>query len=164
MEWADALYAIIGPDRQDLTWSQMCARATIVFLFGLALVRAAGKRVFGKWTAIDIVLSIIIGSNLSRALTGNAPFVETLLATILLVALHSVLIAVGVRWSGLGRLLKGRGVKLVSEGQADEHAMRKHGIGEHDLEEALRAAGTEDISEVRSAYLERSGDISVLKR
>ena len=159
----EAFYDLIGQDGGDITWWQMSVRAAIVFLFGLALVRAAGKRVFGKWTAIDIVISIVIGSNLSRALTGNAAFLETMVATAVLVALHSLLIAAGVRWPALGHLLKGRGVQLVEDGRADTRVMRRHGIGEHDLEEALRDAGLDDLSKVRAAYLERNGDISVLK-
>lgn len=53
------------------TWSQDCARAVLVFICGLVLVRIAGRRVFGQWSALEIVVSIIIGSNLSRALTGS---------------------------------------------------------------------------------------------
>ena len=160
----EQFYDLIGQDGGDITWWQMSIRAGLVFVFGLVLVRAAGKRVFGKWTAIDIVLSIVIGSNLSRTLTGAAPFVETLIATCVLVGLHSLLIAAGVRWPALGHLLKGRGVRLISDGEVDHRALRRHGIGEHDLEEALREAGTDDVSAVREAYLERNGDISVLKR
>ena len=160
----EAFYDLIGQDQADLAWWQMSARAVIIFFFGLVLVRAAGKRVFGKWTALDIVVSIVIGSNLSRALTGNSPFVETMIATVVLVAVHSLLIAAGVRIPALGHLLKGRGVRLIEDGEPDLRAMRKHGIGENDLEEALRDAGLEDASGVRVAYLERNGDISVVKR
>ena len=168
MDWladaCDAFYRLIGRDGADLAWWQMSARAALIFAFGLILVRAAGKRVFGKWTAIDIVLSIVIGSNLSRALTGAAPFVETLIATAVLVLLHSLLIAASVRWPRLGHMLKGRGVRLVRDGEVDHAALRRHGIGEQDLQEALREAGLDDASKVREAYLERNGDISVLKR
>ena len=160
----EAFYDLIGQDKGDIAWWQMSARAVIIFFFGLVLVRAAGKRVFGKWTALDIVVSIVIGSNLSRALTGNAPFVETMIATAVLVTVHSLLIAAGVRIPALGHLMKGRGVRLIEDGRPDPRAMRRHGIGEQDLEEALREAGLDEPSAVRAAYLERNGDISVLKR
>ena len=160
----EAFYDLIGQDGGDIAWWQMSARAVLIFFFGLVLVRVAGKRVFGKWTALDIVVSIIIGSNLSRALTGAAPFVETVMATTVLVVLHSALIMAGVRWPALGHLMKGRGVRLIEDGRPDHQAMRKHGIGEHDLEEALHGAGLDDPAGVRAAYLERNGDISVLKR
>lgn len=58
---------------------QECLRSIAVFAFGLALVRLAGRRMFCKWSAIDIIVSIMIGSNLSRAITGSAPFLGTCL-------------------------------------------------------------------------------------
>jgi hypothetical protein len=38
----------------------------------------AGRRVFGRWAALDIVVAIVVGSNLSRALTGAAQLGGTL--------------------------------------------------------------------------------------
>lgn len=54
-----------------VSWLQECARAAVIFAYGLVLVRVAGRRVFGKWAALDIIVSVIVGSNLSRALTGK---------------------------------------------------------------------------------------------
>lgn len=164
MEWLDGLHALIGREGEDITWWRMAVRAVIVFLFGVALVRVAGKRVFGKWGAIDIILSIVIGSNLSRAMTGNAPFVQTLAATAVLVALHLALIALAARVPALGPLLKGRAAQVVGDGRPDPNALKQHGMGEHDLEAALRGAGVGDVSEVRELWIERNGDVSVLKR
>jgi uncharacterized membrane protein YcaP (DUF421 family) len=90
--------------------------------------------------------------------------VQTLIATAVLVVLHSLLIMLSVRVPAVGHLLKGRGVRLITDGQVDQPALRRHGVGEQDLEEALHEAGLEDAADVRAAYLERNGDISVLKR
>ena len=38
-----------------VTWWQECVRAVMVFAYGLAIVRIAGRRVFGKWSALDII-------------------------------------------------------------------------------------------------------------
>jgi len=50
---------------------QECVRTVLVFAYGLLLVRLAGRRIFGKWSALDIIVSIMVGSNLSRALTRS---------------------------------------------------------------------------------------------
>lgn len=164
MDWADPLHALVGAEGADITWWQMSIRAVAVFLFGLALIRFAGKRLFGRWGAMDIVLSVIIGSNLSRTLTGNAPFLQTLAATALLVALHALLARAAVRFPSLGPLLKGRSVKLIEDGRVDRRMMARHGVGDHDLEQALRCSGLDDAGGARAAHLERNGEISVLKR
>jgi uncharacterized membrane protein YcaP (DUF421 family) len=160
---AATLTALIGREH-DVAWWQMCVRATLILVFGLVLVRLAGKRVFGKWGAIDIMISVIIGSNLSRALTGTAPFVSTLVATTLLVVLHGLLVALAVRLPWLGPVLKGRPVRIVVDGEPDARAMRRHGIGRRDLEEGLRENGLTDCAQAREVWVERNGDISVIRR
>jgi uncharacterized membrane protein YcaP (DUF421 family) len=82
-----ALATIFG-ETSHVSIAQECARAGLVFGYGLVAVRIAGRRVFGKWSAVDIVVSIMIGSNLSRAITGSAPLWGTLAASTLILALH----------------------------------------------------------------------------
>jgi uncharacterized membrane protein YcaP (DUF421 family) len=164
VEAVDLLHAFIGRDDGEIAWWQMCNRPVLIFVFGLMLVRAAGKRVFGKWGAIDILLSVIIGSNLSRTLTGSAPFLPTLAATAVLVVLHRIATMAALRLPALGPILKGRTARLILDGEVDRAALRRHGVGEHDLESALRGAGLLSTDGVAEAWLERNGDISIIKR
>jgi uncharacterized membrane protein YcaP (DUF421 family) len=55
----------------------MALRSIIVYLVTVGVARFAGKRFFGEHTAFDVVLSIILGSVLSRAINGSALFLET---------------------------------------------------------------------------------------
>src|SRR3954453_7859895 len=129
------MHAIFGSG-SDLAWYQECARAAVIFVYGLALVRIAGRRIFGKWWALDIVVSIVIGSNLSRALTGNAQLWGTLAATTLLVALHWVLAQLGVSFSGVSRLVEGRPAELARHGAVRGSALGRHAVSQADLDEA----------------------------
>jgi uncharacterized membrane protein YcaP (DUF421 family) len=147
----------------DLTWWQECNRAVLIFIYGLILLRVAGRRMFGRWSALDIVGSIIVGSNLSRALTGNAPFWGTLAATTFLVMLHWVLAHLVARSPRLSRLVEGHGVKLAVDGQLDRRSVLRAAVSEKDLNEALRASGVQDLSKTRLVTLEPSGKITVLK-
>ena len=164
MDSLNNIHMLIGRTGEDIAWWQMTARAALIFLYGIVLVRFAGKRVFGKWGAIDIVLSVIIGSNLSRALTGNAPFAETLVATTALVGLHAALTAAAVRAPALGPLIKGKPACLASDGRIDDSALARHGVGRHDFDEAVRAAGLSRADDVAEAWIERNGDISIIRR
>ena len=160
----EALHALIGPDGQDPNILQMCLRAVIILVVGLAIVRIAGKRMFGEWGAIDIVIMILIGSNLSRALTGNSPFVPTIAATTLLVALHQLLTHAILLCPPLGPVLKGKPRRLMLGGRWDRKAVRRSGLGEHDLQEALRAQGLRSETNADEAWLERAGSIRIIKK
>jgi len=155
----DALFGAQG----GLGAAQECARAALILFYGLVLVRFAGRRVFGRWAAIDIVVSIIVGSNLSRALTGNAPLWGTLAASTLLMFLHWVLAQAAARSPLVSRLVEGRARELGRDGRIDHRKDLRVAISDADLEEALRQAGVERAEDTRLVMLEPSGKISVLR-
>lgn len=155
---------IIGTNAENLLWWQMCIRAILIFSYALFLVRLGSTRVFGKSTSFDIVLAVILGSILSRALTGNARFFPTIAASTVLVSLHYVLSKLALRSKRFGHLIKGVEIQLIENGRILLDALKKADMTEHDLKEALRSnGGTDDVRNVKAAYLERSGTLSVLK-
>ena len=158
------LSTLIGPDDGSATPGQLCARAVIILLVGIAYVRVAGRRTFSQASPLDIVVAVIVGSNLSRAMTGKAPFWAGLAATLLLVVLHRVLAMAAMRWSWLADFVKGSPAILVRDGALDREAMRRHAISEADLLESLRQEQVDDPKAVRRATLENSGRISVVRR
>src|SRR3954452_1531741 len=147
----------------NLAWYQECARAALIFVYGLALVRIAGRRIFGKWSALDIVVSIVIGSNLSRASTGSAQLWGTLAATTLLVALHWVLARLVASSPGLSHIIEGDPIELARHGKAMAKILEHHSVSKSDLDEALRQSGVDDIAATGIVTLEPSGKITVLK-
>ena len=155
---------IIGPDSDAITWWQMCIRGVLGFIFALIIIRAGDKRIFGKSTSLDIVLGIVLGSNISRAITANAPFFPVFITSGLLVFLHYLLAKLSCH-SKFSYIVKGREYQLVKNGQMLQDAMEKHQITENDLREALRTKGnTLQIEDVEAAFLERSGSISVITK
>ncbi len=161
----DALHRIIGDDADTIVWWQMVCRGTLIFFYTLLLVRFGGRRIFGKNSSFDIVLGVILGSIMSRALTANAKFIPTLAAATALVLLHWILAELSQRLPGFGHLVKGTEVRLVDDGQVLPEALNRTNLTEHDLMEALRTGGgTMTLEKVKAAYLERSGEISVVTR
>ena len=54
---------------------------------------------------------------------------------------------------------------IVCEGQCDFDVMRRNHVSTHDLDEDMRlSAHTDDLSKIRVARVERSGDISFIKK
>lgn len=161
----DSIHYFIGSDADTITWWQMSIRAIFIFFSALILVRFGGKRVFGKNTSFDIVLGVILGSILSRALTGNAKFFPTLAAALTLVVLHMVLAKIAFRSKKIGHLVKGTESQLMANGEIDWEMMKKVDITPHDLMEAARIKGSVmGIDKVKAAFLERSGDVSIIKK
>jgi uncharacterized membrane protein YcaP (DUF421 family) len=160
------LIAIFGV-KDHLDIAQECARAVLIFCYGLVILRLSGRRAFAHWSALDVVVSIIVGSSLSRALTGGAPLAGTLAAVAVLSLLH-LLVAYAVAGSkSLSRLIEGEPVILARDGVLNEKARLWHAVSETDICEAMRREqlkGMEEIARVRELTLEVNGKLTILKR
>ena len=161
----DLLEMLLGlGDDQGLSALQMGARALVVYVVTLAIIRIGKKRLMGRATAFDVIVGIVLGSIASRAITGNAPMVPAMTAAAVVMALHWGFSALAVRWSAFGRVIKGRNRLLVRNGEVDEDALRHAHMTERDLMEALREQGVSDVSKVAEARLERDGTVSVVRK
>ena len=167
----NAFYDLVGPllglgaEPKDLTLSQISLRGIIVFLATLVMVRLSKKRSLAEKTAFDAVLLVILASVLSRAINGTAAFFASLGGGFVLVFLHRFFGWIACYSHSFGTLIKGRPEVIVENGKPIKRMMRHNHISEHDLEEDLRLeAQTEDLSRIRVARIERSGDISFIKK
>ena len=162
---ASAVERAFGPHKGagDLTTGQIVVRAVFVFVVWLVIVRLADRRLLGKYSAFDVVLAVMLGSVLSRAINGSAPLGGTLAAAAVLVAMHWILTFLSYRWHGFGHLVKGLPQTLIVDGKVYEEELRKNFITGHDLAEMLRLQGRiNDPSEAKLAMLERNGQISAI--
>lgn len=127
-------------------------------------LRIAGRRTFAQYSPLDIVVALIVGSNLSRVMTGKAAFWPALSATMVLVLLRRVITFATLHWGVLSTPTKARPVTVVRDGQIDEGALHRAGLSREDLYEALRmeqAKGPEDAALVT---MEAGGKVSVVHR
>jgi uncharacterized membrane protein YcaP (DUF421 family) len=149
----------------ELTLVQICLRGLMIFVFGLLIVRAGDRRSLSQKTAFDALFIVLLGSMLSRAINGSGPLWLTIAASFALMIIHRTCAFIAHRSHGFGKVIKGTEVPLVRNGKVAWQAMAKCLVSKHDLEEDLRlSAKTEDLSEIRLAQLERSGDISFIKQ
>lgn len=155
----------LGLEPKDLTFVQISLRGIIVFLVTLATVRLGHKRLLSRKTPFDAVLLVILAAVLSRAINGSAAFFATLGGGVVLVVVHRLFAFLTFYSHGFGILVKGRPDVIVRDGQCDLAVMRRNHVSTHDLEEDIRlSVHTEDLSKIRLARVERSGDISFIKK
>ena len=164
-EIRDVVDALFGDIDTDLNALQMAMRAIVTFVVTVAVIRVGNKRLFGKGTAYDTVVAIMIGSVMSRAITGSGS--GTMLATwaagLTLIVMHWLLSTLSYHLPWFGSAIKGHEVELVRDGQVLKDGMRETGTTVRDLERAMRSDGSvPEIENIRMSYMERDGSISVV--
>jgi len=163
-EWLQTIFGGDAPG-MPLTWWQIVARGFVIYVGGLTLIRLGKSRLLARSTPLDMILAFILGSVLSRGITGSAAISGTLVATGALIVVHWTFTALACRFHWFGRLFKGNSYVLVSEGVTVLENLRRSHISEHDLEESLRLnANINRLDEVELAMKERSGEIGIVKR
>jgi uncharacterized membrane protein YcaP (DUF421 family) len=104
---------------------------------------------------MDVILGFILGS---------APLFETIAMGFFLVLLHKAMAWATFHSHKFGELVKGRADLLIENGKTQPEALRANHLTERDLHEELRQEGNvADVKEVKVAYLERSGKVSVVR-
>lgn len=157
-------YQLIG-EGKELNSFQMAIRAIIIFLIALVLIRFSGRRTFGMFSPFDNVICILLGAILSRAVTGASPFVATIIATFVIVVLHCLFSWIALYNDAFGSLIKGNAKIIYKDGKIIRNNMKRYFITDKDLLEGIRLQGkVESIDEIKSAYIERDGRISVIKK
>jgi len=155
----------LGYEAKDLTFMQISLRAVIVFLATLVMIRLGHTRSLAHKSAFDAVLIVILASFLARAVNGTSPLFATIGAGFVIVLFNRLLALIAYHSHSFGILIKGRPEIIVENGNLILSTMHRNHISEHDLDEDMHLrAHTDDLSKVRLARIERSGDISFIKK
>jgi uncharacterized membrane protein YcaP (DUF421 family) len=141
------------------------ARAALIYFAIMVLVRLSGKRTVGEFTPFDLVVVILIGESTQGALTGgDESVIGALIVSATLIALNYAIGFISTRSKLADKIIEGEAVLLVRDGEVLASALKRNNIPESDLDEALRAEGVAARRDVRRAFLEVDGTISVLKK
>jgi uncharacterized membrane protein YcaP (DUF421 family) len=150
---------------ENITPGELAARAVVMFVIALILMRVAGMRPFGKGDAFDNIITFLIGGILSRGIIGATPFISCVAGGIAIIVLHKILSKLGVYNSKLERLTKGKSIQLFKAGEFIEPNMKKASITKQDVQEELRInCQLNDLTNIEEVYIERTGEISFVKK
>lgn len=148
----------------SLPWWEFPARAALVYAALLVMVRLSGKRTVGQFTPFDLLVVMLLSESVSNALGGGDDSVAGgLMAAASLIVLNGVVAIASARSRRVERLVEGDAVLIGRDGRLYDEVLRRHRVGAGDIARALREADCE-VHELRLAFLEADGSISVQKR
>ena len=148
-----------------MPWWEFILRALVVYVVLLVMLRFSGKRSVGQFTPFDMILLILLGTAVQNSLIGDdISLLGGLLLAGTLIAVNHAVGWVTARSRRMHGLMEGRAVKIIDDGVLDKDRLRKEGVSEMDLDEALRRSGLEHVSEVRCGWLETDGHITLIKK
>src|SRR2546421_5320305 len=73
---------------ENISPLEISARAIVMFLIALVLIRLSGMRPFAKEQSFDTIITFLVGGILVRGVVGATPFFSTIAAAIVILLLH----------------------------------------------------------------------------
>lgn len=128
------------------------------------LIRLNGLRTLSKMTNFDFVTTVAFGSLLAGAgqVSEWTAFVQVLAAMLGLIVAQAAIAFLRRRSEAADAVIGNRPQLIMRNGTFDEDALSQNNMRREDLIAKLREANVLQLSEVRAAILETTGDVSVL--
>lgn len=158
IDWA----AIFNPDAPLL---EMVVRGSVIYWFLFLVFRFVVRRDVGSVGIADILILVIVADAAQNAMAGEYTSISdgiVLLST--LIGWNLLLDWLSYRFAIVRRFVEPSVVCLIRDGRLIKNNLRKEFITEEELWGKLRESGVNNLSEIKKAYLESDGQISVVKK
>src|SRR5687768_13584024 len=116
--WKNFIWAIGGGEIEAVipVW-QLVLRTIFVYATALFLIRIAKRRFMGGFTTFDILIGFIVGSVLSRAITGSIRFLDMIVVVSVLIVLHWILATLTYHFDRVSSIVKDSERELIRDGE-----------------------------------------------
>ena len=137
-------------------------RTIVLYLILIAVIRLMGKRQIGQMEASEFVVTMLVANLASIPMQdGGIPLYSGLIPILTVLGVELVLSTLSLRSIRFRKLLCGKPVILIENGQILQENLRKTRVTLDELTGHLREKNVLDLSAVQFAILETNGNLSV---
>lgn len=158
IEWSEMFTFTVSP-------FELMIRGTLIYFFLFCLFRFFVRRDTGSLSVSDLLVIVIIADAAQNGMSGEYRSIvdgAVLIATI--ISWSVLLNFLSFHFRPVHRFVVPHPVCIVKDGVRQRDALRRELITTDELNEMLRQHEIEDISQVKRAYLEPDGQITVIRR
>jgi uncharacterized membrane protein YcaP (DUF421 family) len=142
----------------------IAGRVVLVYLSLIALLRIMGRGTLSELRPIDVLTMLLMSETVSPALTaGDTSLAGGIVAACALGFSASVTAWLSYRYRWIDHVMDGAALVLIEDGKIDERVMHKQRITEEELNTALHFSGLLAVSQVKKAFVEPDGAITIVK-
>jgi len=137
-------------------------RGLIVYITVIVSVRLMGKRQIGELQPSELVTTFLLSEVASMPLQDKDISLLTCIVLIfMIVALEIIFSVLAVKSDFFRKVMQGSSALIIKDGKLLQGKMKKLRYSIDDLLEGLRLKDVFDISEIKYAYVETNGSLSI---
>jgi uncharacterized membrane protein YcaP (DUF421 family) len=143
---------------------ELVLRGTLVYWLLFCIFRFVLRRDIGAVGIADILLLVVVADAAQNAMSGGyETFAEGAILVLTIVAWNWLLDFLSFHSSLVRRFATPSRLTLIRAGVLQRRNMRREYITLEELQQKLREQGIEQLADVKAAYLEGDGQISVIR-
>lgn len=147
------------------SWAEKILRPILIYSGLLLAFRFLSKRDLTQNTTFDLLIVLLLSNIVQNAMIGQDNSVLGAMAGALtLIFLSTGLNRLSAKSTKARRLLEGQPVLLVHNGRVLDENLKKYAVSRPDLNAGLRGENMITLEDIRYAFLELDGTISVIRK
>ena len=152
----EALFAIEGSVLETIL------RSTILYFGILLLMRILPRRTGGELAVMDLIFVLLIAEAATHSIGDYSSLTEGFIAIGTLMSWDYLVNLLSFHVPVVEKLFSAPAIQIIKRGKMLRRNMRSEYITEEELKENIRKKGLEDISQVKHAFVEGDGKITII--
>lgn len=146
-----------------MNYLELFLKTAGLYFILIIVLRVLGKREVGQLSIFDLVVLLIIADIGSIGIDNNEFVIPSYFCVLVIVFFQKILSMILLKKSIFRGLIDGEPIIIVLDGKINYKNMRKEKYTIDDLVTQMRLEHIMDISEIKLAILETSGNLSVFR-
>jgi uncharacterized membrane protein YcaP (DUF421 family) len=156
IEWSELFHLTVSP-------IELMLRGSVVYVGLVALFAVARNREAGPMSQGNMLVLILMAASTHHALVGESTSIsDSFVVVVTILAWSYAIDWLRFRLPFVNDLLRSKPLLLVDHGRLVARNLERESITQDELHQQLRLRGIENISQVRRAYMEADGQLSVI--
>ncbi len=141
-------------------------RTAIVTLLIVFVIKWLGNKGLGQLSSIELIIILGLGNAVSEPMLNptEVSIPQGFTVIIIAIAIFKMYDYLTTKYKKFSKVIVAKPILLVKDGKILEDSMMKARISRDEFESYLRLSGTDDISDIKSSYLEINGQVSFIKK
>jgi uncharacterized membrane protein YcaP (DUF421 family) len=148
------------------TISAVIFRTAIVTLLIVFVIKWLGNKGMGQLSTIELIIILGLGNAVSEPMLNptEVSIPQGFAVIIIAIAVFKMYDYLTTKYRRFSKAIISNPILLVKDGKILDESLMKARISREEFESYLRLSGTDDISDIKSSYLEINGQVSFIKK
>jgi uncharacterized membrane protein YcaP (DUF421 family) len=141
-------------------------RTAIVTLLIVFVIKWLGNKGMGQLSTIELIIILGLGNAVSEPMLNptETSIPQGFAVIIIAIAVFKLYDYLTTKYRKFSKMIVSKPILLVKDGKILDDSLMKARISREEFESYLRLSGTDDISNIKSSYLEINGQVSFIKK